>query len=124
MFQTLLTRFSLWAASPAATGTGDAAANDGGVVSMLTSLLPIVAIVVVFYFFIIRPESKRKKEAAQMRNELMAGDEITTIGGISGRVISVEDDSIVLETGTDHTKLKIMRWAISAKGKQSEQNQK
>ena len=62
---------------------------------------------------LIRPENKRKKEAEQMRSALKVGDEITTIGGIVGRVVTVKDDSIIIETGADRNKIKIMRWAIS-----------
>ena len=82
------------------------------------------ALVVIFYFFIIRPESKRKKAAAKMRNELIVGDTITTIGGISGRVISIKDDTLTLETGPDRTKFVIMRWAMQSKGEQISDNPK
>ena len=87
-------------------------------------ILSMVALVAVFYFFIIRPESKRKKAAAQMRNELIVGDTITTVGGITGRVIDIKDDTLTLETGPDRTKIVIMRWAISTKGEQTTDNQR
>lgn len=44
----------------------------------------IIVMMVLFYFMLIRPENKRKKEAEQMRSALKVGDEITTIGGITG----------------------------------------
>ncbi|MDR3206929.1 MAG: preprotein translocase subunit YajC [Oscillospiraceae bacterium] len=81
-------------------------------------VVPLLILVVVFYFFIIRPESKRKKAAARMRKELIVGDEITTIGGIVGRVVTIKDDTVTLETGAERSKVKIMRWAISSKGEQ------
>ncbi|MDR0381088.1 MAG: preprotein translocase subunit YajC [Oscillospiraceae bacterium] len=102
---------ALWAAADGA-ASGDA--GTGNLLSML--MLPLLA--VVFYFLIIRPESKRKKAAAKLRNELVVGDEITTIGGMVGRVVSIKDDSITMETGADKVKIKVMRWAISSKGAQ------
>ena len=48
------------------------------------------------YFFIIRPQKKKEKAEKQMRENLQVGDEILTIGGIYGRVISLKEDSIVI----------------------------
>ena len=84
--------------------------------NMLFNLLPIALIVVVFYFMLIRPESKKKKALTQLRNEIEIGDEITTIGGIVGKVVTVKEDTITLETGADKSRIKFMRWAISSKG--------
>lgn len=78
-------------------------------------LLFIPLIIVVFYFFMIRPENKKKKKAKQMRDELIVSDEITTIGGIVGRVVQIKDDEIVIETGSDKSRIKIKRWAVSTK---------
>lgn len=68
-----------------------------------------------FYFILIRPKSKRAKQEQELRNSLQIGDEITTIGGIVGRVIAIreEADEIVLETGSEKTKMVFKRWAIS-----------
>ena len=90
----------------------DATANQGG--SMWGTLIMFAVVIAVFYFFMIRPQKKRQKEEEKMRNSLQIGDEITTIGGISGRVVSVNDDSVVLESPADHSKIKIMRWAIQS----------
>ncbi len=87
-------------------------ANSQG--SMISTLIMFAVIIAVFYFFMIRPQKKRQKEEEKMRNNLQIGDEITTIGGISGRVVSLKDDSIVLESPADHSKIKIMRWAIQS----------
>jgi preprotein translocase subunit YajC len=103
---------ALWAAAD-----GAAAATDAGSGNLL-SLLMLPLLAAVFYFLIIRPESKRKKAAAKLRNELIVGDEITTIGGLVGRVVAIKDDAVTLETGADKVKIKIMRWAISSKGAQ------
>ncbi len=66
------------------------------------------------YFVIMRPQQKRKKQEEEMKKNLQIGDEIVTIGGIMGRVISIKEDtdSIVLESGAD--KIRIKRWAISS----------
>ena len=77
------------------------------------TIIMLVVCVVAFYFFLIRPQRKQEKEAAAMRNNLHVGDEITTIGGIVGRVVTVKDDSLIIETGAERNRIKIMRWAIS-----------
>ncbi len=92
--------------------TGDAAQQQGGLASMLVSFAPLILIFVVMYFLMIRPQKKRQKEEQQMRNNLRIGDELTTIGGIKGRVLSVKEDSFVLETGNDRTKMQFEKWAI------------
>ena len=79
-----------------------------------TSLIMIVAMIAVFYFLMIRPENKRKKEAEQMRSAVKTGDEIVTIGGIIGTVISVKDDKFVMETSADQVRIELAKWAISS----------
>lgn len=61
----------------------------------------------------IRPQKKKQKEEQNMRDSIQVGDEITTIGGIMGRVVTVKEDSIIIETGADRNKMKITRWAVS-----------
>ncbi len=68
--------------------------------------------IVAMYFLTIRPQKKKQQEEQKLRDAVQIGDEITTIGGINGRVVTVKEDSIILETGPDRTKLKLMRWAI------------
>lgn len=74
-----------------------------------------VLVFAALYFFVLRPSSKKKKEEAQMRNSLEIGDEITTIGGIMGRVVAIKDDedAIIIETGSDRVKMKFKKWCIS-----------
>ena len=72
----------------------------------------IVVFIAVFYFFGIRPQKKQEKDAADMRNNLMVGDEITTIGGIIGRVVSIKEETFVLETTRDHTRIRFLKSAI------------
>lgn len=77
----------------------------------------IMAVFIVgMYFLLIRPNSKRKKQEEQMRSSLKTGDEITTIGGIVGKIVSIKDDSdsFIIETGVDRNKIKIKKWAIAS----------
>ena len=80
----------------------------------MTSIIMIVAMIAVFYFLMIRPENKRKKEAEQMRSAVKTGDEIITIGGIMGTVVSVKDDKFVMETSADQVRIELAKWAISS----------
>ncbi len=88
-------------------------AGGGGFLDMLGMFLPMIVILVVFYFILIRPENKRKKEAEQMRSSLKVGDDITTIGGIVGTVVSVKDDKFVIETSADQVRIEFAKWALS-----------
>ena len=89
----------------------DAAA--GGMGGMGGTLIMIAAMVGIFYFMLIRPESKRKKEAERTRNSLKVGDQVTTIGGIMGTVVSIKDDKFVMETSADQVRIEFAKWAIS-----------
>lgn len=90
-----------------------AAGTDG--TSFLMIIVIYAAIFGLLYLFLIRPKSKRQKLDQKMRESLEIGDEITTIGGIMGRVIAIRDDedAIVIETGSDRVKMKLKRWSIS-----------
>lgn len=103
---------TLCSCAPAGT-SGTNAANGG--MNMWVIILLYVAIFAAIYFFMIRPNSKRKKQEQAMRDNLEIGDEITTIGGIVGKVVSIkeETDSFVIETGADRVKMQFKRWAIS-----------
>lgn len=92
---------------------GDAMAAGGAVV-MIAQLLPLVLVFVVFYFMLIRPQKKRDKAVQKMRANLEVGDEIVTSGGIIGRVVSLKEDTIVIETGSDRSKIRIARWAVQS----------
>ncbi|MBQ1351542.1 MAG: preprotein translocase subunit YajC [Oscillospiraceae bacterium] len=85
----------------------------------LSTLLFGVVMIAVFYFILIRPERKRKKAVQEMRDALAPGEEITTIGGIIGTVVSVKDNSLVIETGADRVRLHITRWAVGSVGVQT-----
>lgn len=88
--------------------SADAAAAGGP-----SMLIMMVALIGVFYFLMIRPENKRKKEAEAMRNALKVGDNITTIGGVIGDIVSVKEDSIVIETTTDRVRVEFAKFAVS-----------
>ena len=82
---------------------------------ILGSVLPIVLLFVVFYFFLIRPQKKRDKAEKEMRESIQVGDEISTIGGLIGKVVSIKDETLVIESSADRTKLKLYRWAVRGK---------
>jgi preprotein translocase subunit YajC len=86
--------------------------GDNNVMSIVSTVLMLVGVVVVFYFFMYRPQKKQEKQAAEMMNNLAVGDEITTIGGIIGRVVRIKDDTCVIETSKDGTKIRILKSAI------------
>lgn len=80
--------------------------------SILIQIAPFVLLIGVFYFVLIRPQQKRDKETQKMRNSLQVGDEIITVGGIVGLVVNIKEDTVVLETGGDRSKIRIKRWAV------------
>mgnify|MGYP002524551975 CR=1 FL=1 len=96
--------------------SGSESGQNGSVGSMLLSLAPILLVMVLMYFMLIRPQNKKKKAEDKMRNELRVGDEITTIGGIVGRVVGIKEDtnSLIIETGADRSKIHIKKWAIGS----------
>ena len=87
-----------------------AAAGAGGT---LTMVLMLVVMFVAFYFFGIRPQKKQEREANNMRNNLAVGDEITTIGGIIGKIVSIKEETCVIETSHERTKIRILKTAVS-----------
>ena len=80
---------------------------------MMSTIVMVVVMLAVFYFLLYRPENKRKKEAENMRSSLKTGDKVTTIGGITGTVVSVKEDKFVLETGADQVRVEFAKWALS-----------
>lgn len=88
-----------------------AAAGSGSMIFML------VLMFAVFYFFIIRPENKKKKKTEEMRSSLSLGDEITTIGGMTGKLVQITEDTVTFETGEDRVRIQIKKWGISTTAK-------
>ena len=92
--------------------------NAGGGMS---SILMIVVMLAIFYFLLIRPENKRKKQAEEMRSSLKKGDWLTTIGGVYGRVVSITDRTVVIETSEDRVRVEFLKSAIGQVGTLDEQ---
>ena len=84
-----------------------------GSASMMSLLIPLVLMIALMYFLMIRPENKRKKQAEEMRNSLKKGDQITTIGGIVGKIVQVTDENIIIETSDDRVRMELTKWAVS-----------
>jgi preprotein translocase subunit YajC len=100
----------------AATNTAADAAGAAapyGSANMIMSIGMIVFMVAIFYFFMIRPQKKKEQEAKKLRDNLQIGDEVSTIGGIIGIVVKKSDDTVVIETGTDRSKIRIKTWAVA-----------
>lgn len=91
--------------------TSDSTSANG--LSAYSSLIMLVLIIVFFYFLIIRPQKKQEKKEKAMRDSLEVGDEVVTNGGIVGIVFSIKDDTLVIETGSDRSKIRVMKWAIA-----------
>ncbi len=82
-----------------------------------SGLIMIIYLVVIFgamWFFMIRPQKKKQKEEQKMRENLQIGDEIVTIGGVHGRVVSLKEETFVVESLSDHSKLTFSRWALQS----------
>lgn len=85
----------------------------------MQSIIMIVAMFAILYFMMIRPENKRKKQAQEMRDNLKKGDVITTIGGIIGKIVMVNKDTIIIETSEDRVRMELTKWAVSTVGVQT-----
>ncbi len=87
-------------------------APGGGVGSFVTMGLLLV-VMIAMLFFTSRSNKKQEKEAKNMRDSLQVGDEITTIGGIIGKIVSIKEETLVLETSHDRTRIRILKTAVS-----------
>lgn len=94
--------------------TGADATGSGG--SMWVMILFYAVVIGGMYLLLMRPQQKKRKKEEKMRKNVQIGDEITTIGGISGRVVSIkaDQDMLIVETGTDRARLKIKKWAVGS----------
>ena len=100
-----------------AASTTDTTSGTG----MGSTVLMIVLMIAIFYFLMIRPENKRKKQAEEMRSSLKKGDWLTTIGGVYGRVVSITDRTVVIETSEDRVRVEFLKSAIGQVGTLDEQ---
>ena len=82
-------------------------------------IIMIVLMFAIMYFLMSRPENKRKKKAQEMRDGLKKGDTVTTIGGIVGKIVHVNKDTIVIETSDDRVRMELTKWAVSSVGVQT-----
>lgn len=115
MFNVYNLAINLLFGAGAGSGTGTPSST-----SRYGSIILMVAMFAGMYFLMIRPQKKKQKEEQEMRETIQIGDEITTIGGIIGRIVTVKEESLVIETGADRTKLTITRWAIQTNNTSNE----
>ena len=92
--------------------TSSTTSTGNSLLSMLPMLL-IIGIMIVFMVVSSRKQKKQDKEIEDMRNNLQVGDEVTSIGGIIGRVVSIKEETCVIETSRDGTKIRLLKSAIS-----------
>lgn len=88
---------------------------------MGSTIIMLVLMLAIFYFMLIRPENKRKKQAEEMRSSLKKGDWITTIGGVYGRVVTITDRTVVIETSEDRVRVEFVKSAVGSVGTLDEQ---
>ena len=86
---------------------GEAPGGNG-----LMTIIMRVLMISLFYFFLYRPQKKQEKETKAMRDSLAIGDEITTIGGIIGKIVSIKEETMVIETTRGGTKIRLLKSAV------------
>ncbi|MDO9510797.1 MAG: preprotein translocase subunit YajC [Bacteroidales bacterium] len=87
------------------------------------SFLPLVVIIVIFYFFFIRPQVKKSKDERKYREGLQKGDKVVTIGGIHGKILEVQESTVIIEV-EGANRLKVEKSAVSIGGASQDQLQK
>lgn len=92
------------------------ASQQASVWQMVGTIAIWVVVIAVFYFLFMRPQKKKQKQEEELRNSIEIGDDVTTIGGIVGKIVAVreDDDTFILETASDKTKMRFKKWAISS----------
>ncbi|HBM81968.1 MAG: preprotein translocase subunit YajC [Clostridiales bacterium] len=90
----------------------------------LQLLVPWLLVLVVFYLFLILPEQRKQKKFKAMVNELKVGDEILTRGGIHGKIVNIKDEYMVIESGAEKTRIKMLKSALSSVLSSKEDNEK
>ena len=89
-------------------------ASSAGAGNIVTLVLPMIIVIIFMYLILYIPQKRQEKKDTQMRNSIDVGDEVTTIGGIVGRVASIKDDTFVLETTSDRVKIRFTKTAIGS----------
>lgn len=97
-----------YAAKEAAATTQQVPAGGGAF-----TIIYLAAMVAIFYFLLIRPQKKRQKQMMQMLDSLQVNDEVVTAGGIMGKVVTIKEDSVTIESGADRTKIKLEKSSVS-----------
>lgn len=87
-------------------------ANGGSRGGGLLTIGIMVVFIIAFYFIVMRPQKKQDREIAKMRDSLVVGDEITTIGGIIGKIVSIKEETCIIETGREHVRIRILKSAV------------
>ena len=95
----------------------------GGGSAMTGNLVLIGGIIVIFYFFMIRPQQKKQKDQKKFLEEIKKGDMAVTTGGIHGKVVSIDDDTVMLDVDRG-TKIKIEKASISLEASKKHTNKK
>ena len=72
----------------------------------------MIGLMILMFWWTSRSQKKKDKEAQDMRDALQVGDEVTTIGGIIGKVVSIKEDTFVLETTKEKTHIRFLKGAI------------
>ena len=90
--------------------------TSASTMELIVSLLPMILIILVLFLVVYLPQKRQDKKDAAMRSSIEIGDKVTTIGGIVGIVCAIadKDDTLVIETGSDRTKIRFRRSAISS----------
>ena len=94
--------------------------GTGGLQGMLISILPLVGMMGIMYFMLMRPEKKRKETYRKMLSELGVNDEIVTRGGIVGKIIRIDENYMVIESGPERTRIRMARDSVFRKVDKSE----
>ncbi len=92
---------------------GEAPTNTGGGFESIAMLVGMLILIGAMYFFMIKPQKKQEKETAKMRDSLVVGDEITTIGGIIGKIVSIKEETCIIETGRERTTMRILKSSVA-----------
>ena len=93
--------------------TSGTTSNTGADLLSMLPMILIIGVMIVFMVISSRKQKKQDQEIANMRNNLNVGDEVTTIGGIIGKVVSIKEETCVIETSRDGTKIRFLKSAIS-----------
>lgn len=104
----------------AADTAGAAGTGTSGTASLLSTLGIFIIPLALLYFFMVMPQKKKEKEAQKLRDSLMVGDEVVSVGGIVGKVLKVKEDEVTIETGADKNRLVLKKWAVSTVTKKTE----